>query len=246
MIKIVAFDLDGTLAESKQPLSEDMKNLLKRLSKLVKIAIISGASFAQLRKQVVPEKNFILLPVNGSQCYEYANGDWKLTDEELFPEDIKKNVIDELEKIINDSRFNIPDSEEIFGEYIDDRGTQITLSAMGQEAPISEKEIWDPDQKKRLEIREEILKKIKDVDVSIAGMTSIDILPRGRDKAHGLIKLLDRYWMKKKEMIFIGDAVFPGGNDFSPQQAHIKTIKVKDPHTTAEVIKRFIDHHATI
>ena len=43
-----------------------------------------------------------------------------------------------------------------------------------------------------------------------------------------------------KEMIFIGDAVFPGGNDYPAKEAGALSIEVKDPHETKRVIEAII------
>lgn len=255
MITLVAFDLDGTLAPSKQPLGSDMARLLGDLAKHAKVAVISGGSFKQFNKQFIPvwetvsvqenlsNSNLILLPVNGSQCYERdAETDgWKIVDEDTFSPELKSKVTEELNVLIMSGEYGIPPRSETFGEYIEDRDTQITFSALGQEAPLEKKQIWDPDQKKRLRMKEELEKHLDgQVEISIAGTTSIDFLPKGTNKARGLKRLLDRLGMDIKDAAFVGDAVFPGGNDYSPLEAGIKTIKVAGPEETAEVIRKFI------
>ena len=53
MIKLIAFDLDGTLAESKAALDPEMAKLLTSLMDVAKVAIISGGDWPQFEKQVL-------------------------------------------------------------------------------------------------------------------------------------------------------------------------------------------------
>lgn len=245
--KIVAFDLDGTLAESKQPLGEEMADMLAQLATRSKVAVISGGSFEQFKKQFLPfwkgpVNDLIMLPVDGSQCYEYDStvSEWKMVDIQKFPDDLKEKTIAALKELIATHRYDIPPEHQIFGEYIEDRGTQITFSAYGQKAPIEIKQGWDPDQKKRLAIKAELEPLLPDVDIALGGTTSIDFLSKGFNKATGLTRLLNRYNWTVSDMLFIGDAVFPGGNDYSPSQVGIESIKISGPKETVEVIRKIV------
>lgn len=251
--KIIAFDLDGTLAESKQHLESYMSDLLCELAKHKKVVIITGGSFEQFQKQFLPffnpkindidivMDNLILLPTSGSRRYEYDSfkKDWIMTDIEEFPISIKTKVLEELNKIISNNQYGIGAITE-GDEVVEDRITQITLSALGQHAPIEIKKLWDSDQKKRQQIKKDLEAKLPEVNIIIGGTTSIDILPYGFDKAKGLIRLLTKMGMTIDDMIFVGDAIFPGGNDYSAYEAGIESIKVSGPEETAEVIKKII------
>ena len=253
MIEIISFDLDGTLTESKEILTEEMAFGLKKLTEVVKVAVISGGTYQRFEWQLLSvwekvskeanDRNLILLTVDGSQCYEYLNAEkkWIKVDEIPFSEEIKEKVKRELKKILKSAKkFQIPSRSEIDGDYIEDRGTQVTFSAYGQEASLSKKTSWDPDQNKRKKIVKELEKKLPEVEIFIAGTTSIDILPKGMNKAVGLERLLKRLNINKKNMVFVGDAIFPGGNDYSPYEAGIKTLRVGGPEATAHIIDSFI------
>lgn len=252
--KIAAFDLDDTLAESKQVIKPEMAKLLTELSNHVKVVIISGGSIHQFKKQVVntfwtlvlPTPNnvfskMIFLPTSGSQRYEY-NADlkeWELTDMEPFDEDVKAKALTALDQIVKSpAEYSLP--EEHFGERIEERGTQITFSALGQNAPIDKKMAWDPDQSKRKKIQEVLQKMLPDAEVHVGGSTSIDILHKGFNKAVGLLRLLNKLHLNKEDMVFVGDAVFPGGNDYPPKEIGIETISVRNPDETADLIKSWL------
>ena len=251
--KIIAFDLDGTLAESKQHLESDVAELLCFLAKEKKVVIITGGSFDQFKKQFlpffIPKKedeniiyyNLILLPTSGSRRYQYnlEKSEWEMTDEEAMPPMAREKALLILREFISSGRYKMTPVIE-GDEIIEDRVTQITISALGQHAPIELKKIWDADQKKRKEIKEILESKLPEVNIVIGGTTSIDILPKGFDKAKGLIRLLNKFGMVIGDMIFIGDAIFPGGNDYSVYEAGIESIKVSGPVETIEIIKTWI------
>lgn len=249
--KIIAFDLDGTLTESKQTITQEMADLLCNLSLKVKIAIISGGAYHQFKRQLIPqiiastcEKNFFnitLLPTSGSCRYEYNSkiDDWYEVYTHPFSNNTKDRVVAELNKILeNKAEFEIP--EEHFGTYLEDRGNQVTLSALGQEAPLQKKKLWDPDASKRKKIKEALEKAVPEIDANIGGTTSVDILPKGFDKAVGLKILLQDKEMSLEDMLFIGDAIFEGGNDYPPLQAGIESKLIKGPTETAEIIKALL------
>lgn len=251
--KIVAFDLDGTLAPSKGLMDEKMKEALIELSKIKKIVVISGGSFGQFEKQFLPIfdinkderdllfSNLYLLPTSGSKRYEFDNSinEWIVTDTEEMPSSVRNRVFHIIENIIKEGKYKM--TPIIPGDNIlEDRGTQITISALGQHAPLENKKNWDPDQTKRKEIKMELEKILPEVEIGIGGTTSIDILPKGFNKAQGLIRLLNKLNLQKEEMLFIGDAIFPGGNDYSPYEAGIECIKTSGEDETLEIINNLL------
>ena len=76
--------------------------------------------------------------------------------------------------------------------------------------------------------------------VRLGGSTSIDITKPGIDKAYGIRKLREILGIKIDEMIFVGDALFPGGNDYPAKEAGVDSIRVRDPDETKRVIEAII------
>ena len=243
MKKLVVFDLDGTLAESKSAIDAQMAQLLGRLLGLVKVAVISGGGWDQFEKQLLAHlrhdeclKNLSLLPTCGTRFYRYGSG-WELLYAENFTEVERRKIVDSLQQTITSAGGNV---ERIWGEVIEDRGSQITFSALGQLAPLEEKKKWDPDFVKRKKMAAVLEKLIPEFSVHLGGATSIDVTQHGIDKAYGIRKLRDTLRIAIDEMIFIGDAVFPGGNDYPAKEAGVLSIEVKDPHETKCVIEAIV------
>ncbi|AGA26364.1 HAD-IIB family hydrolase [Singulisphaera acidiphila] len=243
MKALVVFDLDGTLAQSKSSLDAEMATLLNQLLSHIKVAVISGGDWPQFQKQVISHiscynrlKNLSLLPTCGTQFFKYETS-WKQLYAEYFSPDQKEKIVNSLKKAIEQSDLK---AEKVWGEVIEDRGSQITFSALGQEAPLEEKVRWDPDFKKRKKVKAILDTLIPELSVRIGGSTSIDIAKQGIDKAYGIRKLRDILGIPIQEMIFVGDALFPGGNDYPAEQAGVISIRVRDPHETKRVIETII------
>lgn len=244
MKKLIVFDLDGTLAESKAAIDKEMAELLSTLLSIKKVSVISGGAWSQFQTQVIAQlpkdsnlSNLYNLPTCGTKFYEYKEKDWNLLYDESFTDAQKKNILDSLHKALDQVDFKI---DKTWGEQIEDRGSQITYSALGQKAPLSEKEKWDPDFKKRQKVKDIMDKSIPDFSVNLGGTTSIDITKKGIDKAYGIHKLEKILSISIDEMLFMGDAIFPGGNDYPAQQAGVVSIKVRDPEDTKVAIKTII------
>jgi phosphomannomutase len=238
--RLVVFDLDGTLAPSKAAPDAEMSNLLHDLLDIVKVAVISGGDWAQFEAQLLAGlpndgrlANLSLLPTCGTQFFEYAGG-WKKLYSEDLTADEKTKIISSLDQAI---RSNGLESDKVWGEVIEDRGSQVTLSALGQQAPLEEKERWDPDFAKRKRVKATLDTLIPEFSVRLGGATSIDVTKPGIDKGYGIRKLRDVLDIPIVEMIFIGDALFPGGNDYPAQEAGVVSIPVRGPAETKLVIR---------
>jgi phosphomannomutase len=243
MKKLIVFDLDGTLAESKAALDLEMAKLLTRLLGVADVAIISGGDWRQFEKQVLSKlpkkqalKKLSILPTCGTKYYQYKSG-WKKLYSEDFTGDEKKKIIDNLNKAVDSSGFK---AKKIWGDQIEDRGSQITFSALGQRAPLNTKKKWDPDFKKRKKIKIVLDKSLPEFSVQMGGATSIDITKPGIDKAYGIHKLHQTLGIGIAEMIFIGDALFDGGNDHPARKTGVDCIQVRDPDETKRVIEAII------
>lgn len=243
MKQLIVFDLDGTIAESKSPLDDEMSALLRDLLGIIKVAVISGGNWPQFEKQLISNlprdanlKNLSLLPTCGTKFYTY-NSTWEKLYSEDFTDEEKVRVISSLQNAIELSDFG---TERVWGELIEDRGSQITFSAIGQQAPLEEKKKWDPDFSKRMRMKAFLDKSIPQFSVRLGGTTSVDVTKPGIDKAYGIGKLRDILGVGINEMIFIGDALFPGGNDYPAKEAGVVSIRVRDPNETKRVIEAII------
>jgi phosphomannomutase len=243
MIRLVVFDLDGTLAESKASLDDGMAKLLSALLGVVEVAVISGGDWPQFEKQLLARlppddhlSDLSLLPTCGTKFYAYRAGWVRLYSEDLTAAE-KDKIVAALKAAADATGL---EADKTWGDVIEDRGSQITFSALGQQAPIEEKKRWDPDFAKRQAMKAELDASIPEFSVRLGGTTSIDVTKPGIDKAYGIGKLRDTLGIELSEMLFVGDALFPGGNDYPAEQAGVVSIQVTDPNATKHVIETIL------
>jgi len=237
--RLIAFDLDGTLALSKQPLDDDMAGRLADLLDVCLVDIISGGDWPQFEKQVVSRlpgranlKNLFIQPTTGTKLYRWS-GDWEPVYAELFSEDEKNRIEDALNEAMKAEGL---DDGETWGDRIEDRGSQITFSGLGQDAPLEAKNAWDANRSKREALQKRLHRALPDLSINIGGSTSIDITRKGVDKQYGLKKLLPEAGVGAGDVLFVGDAIFPGGNDYPAKEMGLDTIRVDTIEETRLVI----------
>jgi len=236
-IKLLAFDLDGTLAESKQEIKKDLAKILKTLIKKYLILIIGGGKLSQIKKQIgelAKEKNLIIGALSGSLVFYKKRVLFKT---KVIP----KNKFKKIKEIILNEFKNFKfKPKKIWGKLIDFRKNQITISFLGQKAPLKEKKKFK-NLDEKLKIRENFLKLIKsklikkdlkNLNFRLGGLTSIDINLKGVDKAYCLKKVMNFFKLKKSQIIFFGNELFPMGNDFPIKKAGFKIVEVLNPKET--------------
>jgi len=245
-VRLVAFDLDDTLAPSKSAIDRRMAELLVRLLAVVEVCVISGGNFAQFQTQLIadlpvdhPEalQRMHVMPTCGTQYYLFREGDWRQQYAENLTEVQKSAALAALE--LEARRLGLWESET-WGPILEDRGSQITFSALGQEAPVDAKKAWDPTGEKKNSLRAAVQPLLPDLEVRSGGSTSVDITRRGIDKAYGMRKLAELTGIPFEQMIFVGDRLDPDGNDFPVVALGIPTVAVGEWHDTAEFVERFL------
>lgn len=245
MKKVIAFDLDDTLAITKSEISDRMSELLGRLLEKYDVCVITGGTFEQIEKQVVRRieapahimNRLHLMPTCGTRYYRYdeLEAKWVLQYAQDLTKDQKAKIIDVLERVAKEMDIWCPTPA---GEIIEDRHSQITMSALGQQATPEDKYEWAEKYKDiRPVYRDKVAALLPDVEVRIGGTTSTDITLPGVDKAYGMRKLVEALDISKDEVLFMGDKLREGGNDYPVKAMGIDSIEVDGWETTAYVIE---------
>lgn len=244
--RLVAFDLDGTLAESKQRMSSDMGELLTQLLKKMPVAIMSGAGFRQFEQQFFPAfpsdadfTKLYLFPDNAAQCFVYRTGAWKPQYDNAFTPAEKVHILKALDEALKETGLlEVP--VRVWGERIEDRGAEIVFSGLGQEAPPEEKRHWDPDNTKKRALRDALERRLPEFSEGANGSTSVDITRKGITKAYGVKRLAELSGIPIAQMLYVGDALDEGGNDSVVKETGIPTHAVFGPEETSELITRLL------
>ena len=246
MKKLIAFDVDDTLVKSKNPVTNEMRDLLAKLLEKYEVAIISGSRYEIFQTNIIAPlaeiagdnlRHMHILPTCGTRYYTFAGdtGDWKLEYAEDFSDEQKEQIITVAEKHARESGLW---PEKPFGEVIEDRLSQISVSMLGQQAPAEAKYEWFNTHKDdAYRLTETIAEDLPDFEVRYGGTTTIDITGKGIDKSYGMQKLLDTLSLQKNEALFIGDRLEEGGNDFPVRAMGVNTIAVDGWETTPHVVR---------
>ena len=228
-----------------------MAHLLGQLAQKYTVSVISGGDWPQYLKQLVPElincnidlKNFIFCPTCATKMYTYnSNGSWDNVYSLSLSDADKEEIQAALDIAVVMAGYK---PESTWGPQLEDRGTQITFSALGQDAPLVEKSKWDPDFIKRKAIKKELDRLIPNFSVRLGGTTSIDITAKGVDKAYGLNQIcqylrINNLRINMSDILFVGDAIFPDGNDYPVVTTGCDYICVESVDDTIRVIQNLI------
>jgi phosphomannomutase len=244
-VDLIAFDLDDTLAPSKSSLDPRMGALLGRLLEVVQVCVISGGQFGQFETQLIAglpasaQASFgrlHLLPTCGTQYYRFDGG-WKQQYAENLTPAQKQKALSVVERCAR--KLGLWELQT-WGPILEDRGSQITFSALGQDAPVDAKRAWDPTGAKKESLRAAVAPLLPELEVRSGGSTSIDITRKGIDKAYGMRKLATLTGIPIERMLFVGDRLDPGGNDFPVKATGVRTVAVSGWEDTAGFVERFL------
>ena len=245
--ELVAFDLDGTLAESKQRMSSDMGDLLSRLLRRMPVAVMSGAGWPQFEKQFFPAlpegtplNNLYIFPDNAAQCFVHRAGEWLPQYDQAFSPAEKERITKALKDALQAVGLERA-PVRVWGERIEDRGEEIAFSPLGQEAPLEEKGEWHKghdDVRRRLQ--EELRKRLPEYASAMGGLTTIDITRKGINKAYGIKRLSELAHTPITQILYVGDALEAGGNDAVVLDVGVPTHAVFGPEETSELIENLL------
>lgn len=236
------FDLDGTLAESKERISDVTADKLRRLLEQGVVGIISGAHWAQFETQVVgpvgPHERLTLAPVSGGQVRCWIDGSWQTVSETGLRIDFDA-VVAAFQAAFTRLGYT---EEPGWGPKFEDREFQVTWSALGQAAPGTAKRAWDPDFSRR-ERMIAVLRELLPAHLSLraGGATSIDVAMFEKDL--GIREIL-AHWADRgtswEKAVYVGDALFPGGNDWPATKTPIRCLRTTGVAETERLIEGFI------
>ncbi|PID33001.1 HAD family hydrolase [Candidatus Saccharibacteria bacterium] len=245
MKKLLAFDSDDTIVLSKMPASERMASLLAKALNHFDICIISGTGFdetiypntvSQIEKvDGVDLSKLHIMPTCGTRYYRNQDGQWRLQYQEDLTEEQKKKIFEAIESSAKKLGMWVDNPA---GEIIEDRLSQVTYSALGQQAKPEDKYAWAEKYKQERKLLNDAVKRlIPEFEVRTAGTTSLDVTKPGIDKAYGMNKLIEATGFTKEDILFFGDKLEEGGNDFPVKNMGIDCVAVERWEDTAYALE---------
>jgi HAD superfamily hydrolase (TIGR01484 family) len=238
-MKLLLFDYDNTIA---QPVSIPSSQTLRKLVKLAEenyIAIISGGrSYGELKKLFIQHikmkekdnlRRVFLCTKYGNLIHSWDKR-WSVMYKSIQLKPFEVNEIRRITEGIEWGKYGI---EKSFGKRIANKGSYISIDCLGRNASRTLKGGWDVKKLIRREIRDDIRAKLdKKYDIYITGRNTIDIVPKGFNKADSILRLCRLLDMDLKNCIFFGDEFTKDGNDYPILSLGIKHYKVGNPENT--------------
>ncbi|NEG96125.1 HAD-IIB family hydrolase [Bifidobacterium sp. SMB2] len=245
-IKAIGFDLDTTLAKSKTPMTSQMAEAFSELTHHIPCAVVSGGKYELFSHQIIARigdmadrRNLHFMPTSGTRYYAWNGDDWECRYAHDLSEQDRDAAIESLTRHAKEQGLWLPD-DRIWGNRLEDRGSQITFSALGQLAPVEAKESWDPDRRKKNRLAVAVAADLPQLTVRSGGSTSVDVVARGIDKSYAIRELSGILGVDVPRIAFVGDRMDPDGNDYPTAVAGAYAIRVSGPDDTLQVIRNLL------
>ncbi len=250
---VIIFDLDGTIAPSKSSMDKEMSRLICLLADRKHVAVISGGEFKQfkiqllgaLKGQKINYKNLHLFPTCSSIFYRYEKGKWREVYAHVLSATEVKRIFSAFKQAYQELKYKDP--KKVYGKVIENRRTQVTFSALGQKVVhvlgnkgVALKEDWQKTQDIRPAMTKILRRLLPDLEVRVGGATSIDVTKKGVDKAYGVRQIQKYLKTPISKMLFVGDKMSPGGNDYAALKTGIDYVAVRDPEDTKKLIQKLL------
>ncbi len=233
-------DLDETLAPNFQAPDDAMIERIEHMLSRIPVAIITGASYDRVYSHVAarikPELRFnlYLFPTSSAEGYRFKDGAWHKEYAHEFSQEESEYVLRAIEQSAVDT--GILNGYTPRGQQYFNRSTQIAYTFLGIDATQDDKYSWDQDGAKRRHFLEILAKKLPAYEVHIGGRTSIDITKKDITKAHGVGIFSQWTHIPPQAILYIGDALFPGGNDAVVIPTGVHTTHTSGPAETAYLL----------
>lgn len=229
------FDLDGTLTPPRLKMTKEFEDFFVSWAKNKKCFIVTGSDFKKVTEQLSLE---VMNVFEGIYC-SMGNVLWQ-KGRFVYKNEFKAD--EKLLKMLENYRASTSYPYQLFDNYIEKRDGMINFSVLGRDCPYEERIKYfefDKEHCERKKIKNELSETFKEYDISIGGMISMDITPKGYGKEQVAEKLRAKFPAEK--IIFFGDKTFEGGNDYTLAQAVLKSgnssvVQVSGPDVTKEFL----------
>ena len=237
-IKVIAFDLDGTLTQHKTPLQEKNRMLLDELKKHYRLLMVGAGQSLRIFRQMGEYPIDIIGNYGMQFCrWNAASGDLETVYDEQLPCD-RENVSARIAALRKKEGFTYftGDSVEFHASGC------VTYPLLGTAAKLSDKLAFDPDRSKRRAIYGEVQAAFLDFNVFIGGSSSFDFAPAPYDKYYALDRFCRENGFSHRNVIYCGDDYGTGGNDEAVYLSDFSFVKVDDYPNVREILSEALSN----
>ena len=235
MVKVFAFDLDGTLTQHKTLLDDKNRAILEKLSENHKLIMVGAGDYNRIHKQLGG------FPIDiignyGMQYAKYEDGELKLVRDDALACPDRTEVEEKVRVMREKYGFT-----KFAGNSVEFHASGcLTFAILGTAAKQEDKLSFDPDRSKRRAFYGEVCEAFSDYNVFVGGSSSFDMAPKPYNKYYALDLYCKEKGFTHDEVIFVGDDYGTGGNDESVYLSDFGFIKVDDYTRLEEYVKELL------
>lgn len=244
--KAALFDLDETLAESFKTPTRAMISRIHAVLRHMPFAIVTGRDFDWMKDDFLSQitdspdaERFYVVAEGGAEGYAWKNGSWhkeygmNLADAERPA--IRHAILEAV------AETGVLDGQTLYGEQFVDKHAMIAFAMIGRDVPAELKHTWDPGNTKRHQLAHAVAAKLPQYDVVMGGATTIDVTKKDINKAYGVRWLSEILRMPPEDMLYVGDALYPDGNDEPVIATGVQIIATTGPKETEIILDELIE-----
>ena len=235
-IRVIAFDLDGTLTQHRTPLPAESRALLDRLGERWKLLMVGAGQCRRIYRQMEGYPIDIIGNYGMQYCeYDREAGALRTVRDEHAPCD-RESVERRIAYLREKHGFTRFTGDGV--EYHD--SGCVTFPLLGTKADIRDKLAFDPDRKKRAAFYPEVCSLFPEYTVFIGGSSSFDLAPLPYDKRWALERWCRDKGLRHDELLYVGDDFGPGGNDEAVARSDFPILRVEDYTRLGETLASFL------
>jgi hypothetical protein len=253
-MKTIVFDIKALANDTLDQLDDEMVELLFQLMSNNNVAILSDYCWKQIQKPVISKlescdssalNNLYVLTSSGACMYQVWNKyGWVPVYQNKLERTDTEIITKTLEQLINSGRFEVPN--KIWGKQIDVTESNISLAWIGQKAPQSERDNWDPDKRKRQSLIYTIKDILSEYELSISGKINVNISLNGINQKYGIDELMKKLHISKDDVVYLAADIVKGGYNYFAVEMGLDYIQVKDAEDVKQYIRTFLDSSSLV
>lgn len=238
MRSIFLFDVDGTLTEPREEMTTRFANLFATLLNREIVYLVSGSDIAKIREQVPSHLLEKCAGIFASSANEFWISDVVQYENVYVP---SPGITRFLVSTLSSSKYDTKT-----GNHIEHRPGMINFSIVGRKATKEQRKAynkWDNESHERKKLAVRLMAEHPELDVKVGGEISIDIYPKGLDKAQAVQYLREEYG--QCQIVFFGDRTDEDGNDYSVLAEMVQTDivhAVENCEDTYEILKNYLGY----
>ena len=236
MIKLIAFDLDGTLTQHKTKLDEKNRSVLDRLSEKYSLVMVGAGQCMRIFNQM-DQYPIDIIGNYGLQYMEYDKKEKTLIPVRDLTFPCERESVSERVTMLRE-KYGFT---EFKGENVEFHPSGcVTFPILGTKADAADKLAFDPDRSKRRKIYEEVCRVFSEYIVFVGGSSSFDMAPKPYNKYHALDLYCREHGYTHDEVVFVGDDYGMGGNDESVFRSDFGFVCVDDYQKLEEALAHLL------